>query len=155
MSIPPCGTFKYAGVIPDDQNHSSGRWRLLDQSGAGSSAGGDSLIDDRLVGLQPTLEIVDAGSTPDVRVSPYTGSVRPKVLLSRAPKSAYCSEGGRVLQDTRCSSNMVFIPARPVRRNARPFRVLAAALQRQPFVLHSCRSTRISRSQFDGDCGCR
>jgi len=62
---------------------SSGRWQLRDESGANSSTGGDSLFHDRLVGLQPSLEITDVGLTPDGRVSPHTGNVRPKVLLSR------------------------------------------------------------------------
>jgi hypothetical protein len=83
MSIPPCGTFEYAGIIPDNWPHSSGPWRLQDDSGAPSTFRGDSLFDDRLLGLQPSLEIADAGLTPDVRVSPYTGIPRPKVLLSR------------------------------------------------------------------------
>ena len=83
MSIPSAGTFEYAGVVPEDKDRFLGQWRLIDQSGARSSAPGDSLIDDRLVGLQPLIEIIDAGLTPDVRLSPFTGSVRPKVLLSR------------------------------------------------------------------------
>src|SRR5262245_23578227 len=82
MAIPPSGTFNYTGVVPDDP-HSSRSWRLRDESGAASSARGGSLSDNRLVGLSPSLEIVAAGLTPDVRVSPYTGNVRPKVMLSR------------------------------------------------------------------------
>lgn len=79
MVMPPSGTFQYAGVVPEG----SGTWRLTDKSGAASSEHGDSLFDNRLVGLQPSLKIIDAGLTPDVRTSPFTGSVRPQVLLSR------------------------------------------------------------------------
>jgi hypothetical protein len=82
MAIPLAGTFRYAGVVPEGQVQSSGRWQLRDESGAESSTGGD-LIRSRLVGLQPSLQITDAGVTPDARVSPYTGNVSPKVLLSR------------------------------------------------------------------------
>lgn len=81
--IPLSGTFEYAGEVPVGYVQTSGRWQLRDQSEAGSSTGGDSLMHDRLVGLQPTLKITGVGVTPDVRVSPYTGNVRPKVLLSR------------------------------------------------------------------------
>jgi hypothetical protein len=83
MSIPRSGTFNYAGIVPDGHVQSSGRWQMRDASGAESSSRVDSLVRDRLVGLQPSLEIADAGVIPDVRVSPYTGNVRPKVLLSR------------------------------------------------------------------------
>jgi hypothetical protein len=55
----------------------------MDNSGATSSEHGDSLFDNRLVGLHPSLEILDAGLTPGIRTSPFTGSVRPKVLLRR------------------------------------------------------------------------
>ena len=83
MVISPSGTFEYAGVVPEGQGQFSGEWELRDESGAEFSPGGDDLIDDRLVGLQPSLQITDLGVTPDVRSSPYTGNVRPKVLLSR------------------------------------------------------------------------
>ena len=83
MAISPSGTFNYAGIVPDSHVQSSGRWQLSDVSGAESSTGGDSIVHNRLVGLQPSLEITDVGLTPDVRVSPHTGNVRPKVLLSR------------------------------------------------------------------------
>lgn len=79
MVMPLSGTFQYSGVVPEG----SGTWRLTDNSGAASSEHGDSLDDNRLVGLQPSLEIVDAALTPGIRTSPLTGSVRPKVLLSR------------------------------------------------------------------------
>jgi hypothetical protein len=44
---------------------------------------GQHLHDDRLVGLHPILEIVEAGLTPGAEWSPHTGNTRPKVLLSR------------------------------------------------------------------------
>jgi hypothetical protein len=83
MAISQAGTFDYTGVIPGDGQPSAGRWPLRDRSDESPSAGRDPLTQDRLVGLRPSLEIVDAGVTPEVRVSPYTGIVRPKVSLSR------------------------------------------------------------------------
>jgi hypothetical protein len=76
------GTFEYVGVVPEDWVQSSGQWDLRDESGA-ESMDGNHLIQSRLVGLQPSLQITDVGVPPDVRVSPHTGIVRPKVLLSR------------------------------------------------------------------------
>jgi hypothetical protein len=64
--MPPCGTFRYAGVVPATLR-GSGRWKLEDQSGAPPLEKfgflkfwqGPSLRDDRLVGLQPILRISD------------------------------------------------------------------------------------------------
>ena len=39
--------------------------------------------DNRLVEHVPALEIGEAGLIPDVRFSPFTGTVRPKVLINR------------------------------------------------------------------------
>ncbi len=77
MVIPLCGTFHYAGVVPDQQaSLELGQWTFEDQSGAemvpqvespaswkfwrrtGRPAGGlDRLRDNRLVGLQPAVRI--------------------------------------------------------------------------------------------------
>lgn len=63
MVMPLCGTFQYAGVIPVDWSPPGrfwsppGRLRLDDQSGAASAGSGDPLFENRLVGLQPVLEI--------------------------------------------------------------------------------------------------
>lgn len=92
MAIPPCGRFEYTALVPDNL---ASRWQMREQSGSALSSeqrhweliragqGDDRLTGDRLVGLEPSLEIVEAGLTPEVRVSPYTGTVRPVVLLSR------------------------------------------------------------------------
>ena len=62
--MPPCGTFRYAGIVPDDLRRAGG-WKLKDQSGAPAgilgflSGRGDSLFRNRLVGLQPNVEISD------------------------------------------------------------------------------------------------
>jgi hypothetical protein len=56
---------------------------MHDHSGAPSSLLRGRISDDRLVGLQPLLEISDAGVTPEIKSSPLTGTVRPNVLLSR------------------------------------------------------------------------
>lgn len=81
MSIAPCGTFHYVGVVPLPET--TGPWHLHDHSSAPFSPSGDRISDDRLVGLQPLLEVSDVGVTPDIKTSPFTGTVRPKVLLSR------------------------------------------------------------------------
>lgn len=81
MAIPECGTFDYVGTVPLPD--ATGPWRLQDRSSAPPSPLGDRLSDDRLVGLDPSLEISDAGITPDVKRSLLTGTVRPKVMLSR------------------------------------------------------------------------
>ena len=64
--MPLCGTFHYAGIVPKAKaDCESGSWRLQDQSGARLFAKfdslklwkSDSLRDNRLVGLQPTLRV--------------------------------------------------------------------------------------------------
>ena len=82
MTISPGATFEYAGAITEAPDHPLGVWRSMDQLG-NESAGSDTVIEDRLVGPEPTLEIADAEPPHDARISPFTGSVRPKVLLSR------------------------------------------------------------------------
>ena len=99
--IPLAGTFDYAGVVPGHVQ-TSRRWQLRDQSGAESSTSGDSLIHDRLVGLQPSLEITDVGVTPDSRASPYTGNVRPKVFLSRLTLKAGSKDRATVASFSFC-----------------------------------------------------
>ena len=113
MSIPPAGTFEYAGVVPEDKNRFPGQWRLIDQSGAGSFASGDSLIDDRLVGLQPLIDITDAGLTPDVRLSPFTGSGRPKVLLSRLTLRADSKDRATIAAFSFCVDRALISSFRP------------------------------------------
>ena len=80
MSIPLSGTFEYAGIVPDSDIQSAGRWQLREQSEAEPSTRGGSLSHNRLVGLQPSLEITDGGVTSDVRVSPH----RQRAAQSRA-----------------------------------------------------------------------
>jgi hypothetical protein len=68
MVMPLCGTFRYAGIVPDSESaRESGRWKLKDQSGAAPVVKWgifefwkrDALRDNRLVGLRPTLRIAD------------------------------------------------------------------------------------------------
>jgi hypothetical protein len=64
MVMPLCGTFYYAGVVPDTRaERESGKWRLEDQSGAAPRTDWrfwkrDELFDNRLVGLRPALRIM-------------------------------------------------------------------------------------------------
>lgn len=80
MAIPRAGTFDYVAVVPE-----SGRDQALwdVQIRVPIELTGDDHTDARLVGRAPTLEISDAGMTPDVRVSAITGIVGPRVLRSR------------------------------------------------------------------------
>ncbi len=92
MVMPASGTFQYSGIVPENPARSDGRWEMHDESGAESSSGSDRLKHNRLVGLQPSLQITDVGLCPDVRSSPYTGIVHPKVLLSRLTLRAATKE---------------------------------------------------------------
>jgi hypothetical protein len=64
MVMPLCGTFHYAGVVPDTRaDRESGKWRLDDQSGAAPRTDWrfwqrNELFDNRLVGLRPALRIL-------------------------------------------------------------------------------------------------
>lgn len=100
--IPLSGTFRYTGIVPEEHVQSSGQWQLRDESGAASSTGSDQLIHNRLVGLQPWLQITDVGLAPDGRVSPYTGNVRPKVLLSRLTLRAHTKDRASVAAFSFC-----------------------------------------------------
>ena len=63
--MPLCGTFQYTGVVPQNFRHSA-RWKLADpfetviwKSWFRRFWKGDPLVQNRLVGLWPTLEISD------------------------------------------------------------------------------------------------
>lgn len=59
MTMPPCGTFQYSGVIPTDWPHPQEVWKLQDQSGAKPGKTANPMLHNRLVGLEPILEISD------------------------------------------------------------------------------------------------
>jgi len=79
MAVSSGGTFEYRAIVPEGRQRER-PWDVALHTVPADSRGP---IDDGLVGHAPALEIGDAGLTPDVRVSPFTGTVRPKVLLSR------------------------------------------------------------------------
>lgn len=59
--MPLCGTFHYAGMVPYGKACDKSRpWKLQDESGAAPLQKGNSLVDNRLIGLQPVLEISDS-----------------------------------------------------------------------------------------------
>ena len=59
--MPLCGTFYYAGAVPYAKDDCKSRpWKLQDESGAAPRETGDELVDNRLIGLQPVLEISDS-----------------------------------------------------------------------------------------------
>src|SRR3982750_3432769 len=90
MVMPLCGTFHYAGIVPDSQaSPDSSQWTLEDQSGAETASriesgawwkfwkraptrrdGFDRLRENRLVGLRPVGQITGGGGVlPPARES--------------------------------------------------------------------------------------
>jgi hypothetical protein len=59
MSMSDCGTFHYAGVVPDRADLERGRWTLADESGAAARTAGEFAPerDNRLVGLRPMARV--------------------------------------------------------------------------------------------------
>lgn len=84
--IPPCGTFDYVVAVPASGMTECTSWvvRVRDPV----EHAGDDLVDARLVGLSPRLEIIDAGLTPEGPTYSTTRIVRPKALRSRMTLSA-------------------------------------------------------------------
>ncbi len=76
MVMPACGTFDYVAVVPDK---TAGAWAVRCRTAVERS--GDHLRDSRLVGFTPSLEIEDAGLTPDPGFT--RGVWRPEVMRSR------------------------------------------------------------------------
>jgi hypothetical protein len=56
--MPPCGTFRYRGVVPSNWPHNR-TWSVHDASDAIRTPASDSLRAARLVGLNPTVEVGD------------------------------------------------------------------------------------------------
>lgn len=84
--IPPCGTFNYVVTVPGDRGAQRDSWvvRTCDPV----ERTGNDLVDSRLVGLSPYLEIVDVGLTPDDSASWSARGMRPRVLRSLIKLSA-------------------------------------------------------------------
>ena len=80
MSMPPCGTFDYVGVVPKGVGDGGFECRLNVREAIAST--GDDRRDSRLTGIAPMMRIVDAGLTPDA------GPLRPRVLRSRISLTA-------------------------------------------------------------------
>ncbi len=57
MVMPPCGTFDYFVVVPDQPRECSDPWRIQAQVREPVQVTGEPLADSRLVGLCPTLEV--------------------------------------------------------------------------------------------------
>jgi len=84
--IAPCGTFEYVVAVPASGMAECSSWVVRVRDPVAHT--GDELVDARLVGLSPRLEIIDAGLTPEGPTYSTTRSVRPKVLRSRLTLSA-------------------------------------------------------------------
>lgn len=63
MVIPACGTFDYLTIVPENMADNTNMWPV--RSRGLTEQTGDSLHDDRLVGLSPTLQVTDAGRPSD------------------------------------------------------------------------------------------
>jgi hypothetical protein len=79
MVIAASGTFDYVAVVPDRWRNGTNLMCRLRDDGTFEN----QTVENRLVGHAPTLEIRPIGLTPDARISPFTGTARPKVMLSR------------------------------------------------------------------------
>jgi hypothetical protein len=80
MAIPVRGTFRYVAVVPDNFPDNSAPWvaalrEVVERTG-------NELLDARLVGYSPRVEISDAGITPDSLLRPGQRA-RPRVLRSQ------------------------------------------------------------------------
>ncbi len=75
MSMPPCGTFDYVGIVPQGVGDGGFECRLKQREPIAIT--GRHQHDSRLTGIVPMMKIVDAGLTPD------PGLDRPRVLRSR------------------------------------------------------------------------
>jgi hypothetical protein len=86
MTISPSGTFDYVAIVPDS-GADQAPWKVRLRTPI-ELTGYDQRDATRLVGHSPTLEISDAGMTPNVQTSPLTGTVSPRVLRSRLTLTA-------------------------------------------------------------------
>jgi hypothetical protein len=111
MAIPLGGRFEYVGVVPGPET--TGPWQLHDPSAAPSPPLPDPVSDFRLVGFHPVLEMADAGVTPGIEKSPLTGTVRPKVLLSRLTLRAIEEDRASVAAFSFCIDSILLKAFRP------------------------------------------
>ena len=96
--MPPCGTFDYVAVVPDDPDAFAAGWPVALRRPVARR--GDRLTDARLVGHAPRLRITDAGMTPDAPRPPSAPFARPRVLRSQITLTA----GGRPDAQVRAAS---------------------------------------------------
>jgi hypothetical protein len=85
VAIPPCGTCEYVVTVPGPRDDGA-PWSV--RLCTPIALTGDDLMDARLVGHAPTLEITDAGMATVVAQLPLTGVVAPKVRRSRLTLAA-------------------------------------------------------------------
>ena len=111
MVMPLCGTFHYAGVVPDTRAaRESGQWQLQDESGAEvryrpwwkvwkrdptGDADLDALRYNRLIGLRPTLRISGGHLVLQAPGRPWA-QIR-SASLELAPSFIESSRGGDIL----------------------------------------------------------
>jgi len=77
--MPPSGTFDYVAIAPERPLDASHPWTVALREPLKST--GDRLHDSRLLGIAPTLEVRDAGLTPNAGFT--HGVWRPEVMRTR------------------------------------------------------------------------
>jgi hypothetical protein len=92
LAIPPSGTFHYVATVTDPLGEGRASWPVLLAETIQTT--GNVLCDSRLVGLAPTLEIADAGTTPNPGFT--DGVWRPQVTRSRLTLRASKRSGSSV-----------------------------------------------------------
>jgi hypothetical protein len=86
--LPAFCTFDYLAIVPDIPTGNSAPWTVMLRR--------PSKRKEALVGLSPTIQITDAGLTPDTPRPRDSFMVRPKVLRSEITLSASRKEGAGV-----------------------------------------------------------
>jgi hypothetical protein len=84
MAMPPCGTFRYVAIVPDNFPQATPWVASMDEP---IERTGSELGDARLVGYSPRLEVIEADLTPDAPLG-AAHKVRPKVLRSQITLTA-------------------------------------------------------------------
>jgi hypothetical protein len=107
MAIAPSGTFDYVATVP--HQFEARQWTVSHRTPV--EGGSDRLRGRRLVGLSPSLEITDAGLTPNPGYS--RGIWRPEVLRCRLTLRATDGKNASVSSASFCVDRGVVAALRP------------------------------------------
>lgn len=104
--MPPSGTFDYVATVPDQPE--AGSWTVSHRTPVEET---DRLRGFRLVGLNPTLEVTNAGLTPNPGYG--HGVWRPEVMRSRLTLRASGSRNASVSAASFCVDRAVMTALKP------------------------------------------